>query len=42
MANSYEHNLPLHALFIDFKQAYDSINKIKLYEMLREFNIPTN
>lgn len=27
--NSYEHNLPLHIMFIDFKQAYDSVKDIK-------------
>lgn len=27
MANSYEHNLPLHAIIIDFKQTYDSMRR---------------
>ena len=40
MADSYEHNLPMHILFIDFKHAYDSIKKGKLYEILREFKVP--
>lgn len=40
IANSYEHNLPLHLLFIDFKQVYNSINQSQLYKILREFNIP--
>lgn len=31
MANTYEHNLSLHII-----SGYDSINKIKLYEILRD------
>jgi len=30
----------LHLLFIDFKQAYNSINRAYLYEILKEFEIP--
>lgn len=33
--------IDLYHMFIDFKQAYDSISREKLYEILREFNIPT-
>ena len=36
----YEYNITLHQLFIDFKQAYDSINKKKLMLILEEFKIP--
>ena len=41
IANSYEHNLELDMLFIDFKQAYDTINKTEMIEILRELKIPT-
>ena len=36
----YEYNITLNQLFIDFKQAYDSINRGKLILILEEFNIP--
>jgi len=36
----YELNQDLHLLFIDFKQAYDSINRAYVYEILKEFVIP--
>jgi len=35
-----EINLDLHFLFIDFKQAYDSINRTHLYKIVKEFGIP--
>lgn len=38
--NSYEQNLGLHLLFIDFKQAYDTIKREKIYEALTELGIP--
>lgn len=40
IANSYEHNLDLHMLFIDFKQAYDTISKRDMLKILRELGIP--
>lgn len=39
LANSYEHNISAHILFIDFKQAYDSIKRSKLNEILNSFGI---
>jgi len=36
----YELNVESHLIFIDSKQAYDSINRIYLYEILEEFRIP--
>jgi hypothetical protein len=30
----------MNLLLIDFKQAYDSINRIYLHEILKEFGIP--
>jgi hypothetical protein len=40
LENFYELNLELHLLFINFKQAYDSINGTHLYEILKELVIP--
>jgi hypothetical protein len=36
----YEHNSELHMLFIDFKQAFDSINRERLYETMEIMGIP--
>ena len=36
----YAFNLYLHFLFIDIKQAYDSINTTQSYKTLKEFWIP--
>jgi sorting nexin-29 len=35
----WEYNIDLHQLFIDFRQAYDSINRRKMYE-IQEQGIP--
>jgi len=40
LKNLYEFNLDSHLLFTDFKLAYDSVNKIHLYENLKEFGDP--
>lgn len=40
MEKCYEHNIELHILFVDFKQAFDSINRIKLLEAMEEMEIP--
>ena len=43
-SNSWEkkwkYNAPVHQLFIDFKNAYDSIGREVLYNILIEFGIP--
>jgi sorting nexin-29 len=36
----YEYDLELHLLFLDFKQAYDSVDRRFLYNTLKEFGIP--
>jgi sorting nexin-29 len=36
----YKFNINVHQLYTDFKQAYDSINKKKLYDVLKEMQIP--
>jgi len=38
----WEYNEALHHLFIDFKQAYDSIMREILYNILIEFLCPRN
>lgn len=40
MNNSIEQRLPLHMCFIDFKQAYDSVIRAKMYEALEELGVP--
>jgi len=40
LGKCYEYNITLHQLFIDFKQAYDSINREKWMLKLGEFKIP--
>jgi len=35
-----DYNLEVHQLFIDFKEAYDSVRKEVLYKILIEFGIP--
>lgn len=37
----YEYGREVHLCFVDFKQAYDSIIRGKLWEALEEFGIPT-
>lgn len=38
-AESYEHKLSTHLLFIDFKQAYDRVNRRCLFQAMEELNI---
>lgn len=40
LEKSYELNQDLRLLFIAFGQAYDSINRIYLFEILKEFVVP--
>jgi sorting nexin-29 len=35
----YEHNHDLHMLFVDFKRAFDSIDRYKLYQVMEDMNI---
>jgi hypothetical protein len=37
---SYEHDIELHILFIDFKQAFDNINRRSLVEQMQQMQIP--
>lgn len=40
MEKIYEYNKENHILFVDFKQAYDSIDREQLWTTLRNFGIP--
>jgi hypothetical protein len=40
MEKHYEHNQDLHMLFVDFKQAFDSIDRYKLYQAMEDAKIP--
>jgi sorting nexin-29 len=39
LEKAYEFGIDLHSLFIDFKQAYDTVNRTYLFEALKEFGI---
>jgi sorting nexin-29 len=36
----YEYNIEMHVLFIDFKQAFDSVDRQKTIKILQELKIP--
>lgn len=40
LENIHEYNIPIYHLFIDFKPAYDSIIRDKLYVVMYELGIP--
>jgi 7-cyano-7-deazaguanine synthase in queuosine biosynthesis len=40
MEKHYEYAKDLHMVFVDYKQAYDSVNREKLWEVLKTFGIP--
>jgi len=40
MGKHYEHNQELHILSVDFKQAFDSIDRYKLYQVMEDMKIP--
>jgi hypothetical protein len=39
MEKHYAHGIDLRVLFIDFTQAFDSVNKEKLFEIMYEYGI---
>ena len=41
MEKHYEHNQNLHILFVDFKQAFDSIDRHKLYQVMEDMKNTT-
>ena len=40
MEKTWENNLDLTQIFVDFKQAYDRIDRDKLFEIMLYFQIP--
>ena len=40
LENKWEYNEAVHQLFIDFENAYDSVRRENLYNILFEFGIP--
>lgn len=40
MEKAWEYNVTIHQLFLDFKQAYDSIDRQALFGIMEEFGIP--
>ena len=40
MVGNYEYESPTHLLLVDFKRAYDTVNRTKLINILRELDIP--
>lgn len=40
LTHCYEYEIPAFMLFIDFKAAYDTINRIQLLRALRKFKVP--
>src|SRR5215475_1633648 len=41
LEKTYEHKVDIHQLYIDYKQAYDTINRTELEEIMKEFGIPS-
>ena len=41
MEKCWEYNKDIWQIFVDFKQAYDSINRASLWNIMAEFNIPS-
>jgi purine nucleoside phosphorylase len=40
LEKKWEYNETVHQVFIDFKEAYDSVRREVLYKILIEFGIP--
>jgi len=37
----YEYNIDLHNIFVDYTQAFDSVNRNKVIDSLNQYNIPS-
>ena len=42
LERAYEHKVDIHQLYIDYKQAHDTINRAEVVEIMKEFGIRTN
>jgi hypothetical protein len=40
LEKAYEYKVDIHQLYIEYKQAYDTINRAELVEIMEEFGIP--
>jgi sorting nexin-29 len=40
LEKAHKYNISLHQLYIDIKQAFDSIDRIQIIEIMKEFGIP--
>jgi hypothetical protein len=40
MEKYYEHSTDLHMLFVHFRKAFDSVNRVRLYEAMKQIEIP--
>jgi len=40
LEKSWEHNVEIHQIFVDFQKAYDNIRRDKLYAIMAHFGIP--
>jgi uncharacterized protein YbcV (DUF1398 family) len=40
MEKYHEHSMDLHMLFVDFGKTFDSVNREKLYEAIKQMEIP--
>jgi hypothetical protein len=40
MEKHYEHGMDLHMLFVDFRKAFDSENRERIYEVMKQMEIP--
>ena len=36
----YEYNIELHNIFVDYSQAFDSVNRNKIIECLTKYDVP--
>jgi sorting nexin-29 len=42
MEKHYEHCMNLHMLFVDFRKAFDSVNRERIYKAMKQMEIPDN
>jgi len=40
LENYYEYNTEIHVLFIEFKQAFDSVDRQKTIQIIQELRMP--